>query len=112
MSVTVELRVVEEVFELGRVLQSAEPLDIELETMVPLRERPVPLFLVHDGVGEAFETSVTRHPSVDGIDEIERHDGGVLYALEWDVSRDSFFESIREAGGQLLAGRRTRSTAR
>jgi len=103
MSVIAELRVAEEEFELGRILQSADPLDIELETMVPLRERPVPFFLVHDDVSESFETRVARHPSVDEVREIERHNGEVLFALRWDVSQDHFFDAISEVGAQLIA---------
>ncbi len=105
MSVIAELRVAEEEFELGRILQSADHLDIELERMVPLRERPVPFFLVHDDVSEAFEARVARHPSVTEVREIERHDGEMLFALEWDVSRDHFFDAISEVGAQLIVAR-------
>ena len=69
MSVIAELRIDEDEFELGRILQSADSLDIELETMVPLRERPVPFFLVHDDVSESFESRVARHPSVEKVRE-------------------------------------------
>ena len=110
MSVIAELRIDEDEFELGRILQSADSLDIELETMVPLRERPVPFFLVHDDVSESFESRVARHPSVEAIREIERHNGEVLYALRWDVSRDHFFEAVGEVGAQLIAGRGAGST--
>jgi predicted DNA binding protein len=105
MSVIAELRVPGEEFELGRILESAEPLDIELETMVPLRQRPVPFFLVHDEVSETFEARIARHPSVEGVQEVERHDGEVLYALEWDYSRDHLFGAMESVGAQLVAGR-------
>jgi predicted DNA binding protein len=110
MSVIAELRVGATEFELGRILQSADPLDIELETMVPLRERPVPFFLVHDDVSEAFEARVARHPSVVEVREIERRDDEVLFALTWEVSQDDFFEAIDEVGAQLIAARSAEST--
>jgi hypothetical protein len=110
MSVIAELRVAEEEFELGRILQSTDSLDVELETMVPLRERPVPFFLVHDDVSETFETRVARDSSVHEVREVERHDGEVLYALKWDASRDHLVEAISEVEAQLVSGRSAGST--
>jgi len=69
-SVIVELRVAAEGFELGRILNSARDLDIELETMVPLGRQPVPFFVVHDEVSGAFESRIGGHPSVESIDAV------------------------------------------
>jgi predicted DNA binding protein len=105
MTVIAELRVAGNQFELGRILGSMDGLDIELETMVPLRQRPVPFVLVHNDVSDTFEAQVRSHPSVERITEVERHDGEVLYALDWAVSQDHLFGAMEAVGAQLLTGR-------
>jgi predicted DNA binding protein len=105
MTVIAELRVAGSEFELGRILGSMAGLDIELETMVPLRQRPLPFFRVHNEVSDTFEAQVGAHPSVERITEIERHNGEVLYALDWVASRDRLFDAMDEVGAQLLSGR-------
>jgi len=107
VSVVAELRVAAGEFELGRILNSARDLDIELETMVPLGRQPVPFFVVHDEVSGAFESRIGGHPSVESITEVERHDGEVMYALDWDASRDRLFEAIDAVGARLDTARTT-----
>jgi predicted DNA binding protein len=104
MTVIAELRVPGRDFELGRILGSTQELDIELETMVPLRQRPVPFFRVHSEVRDTFEGQVRSHPAVERITEVERHDGEVLYALGWATSQDHLFRAMEEVGAQLLTG--------
>jgi len=78
--------------------------------MVPLGERAIPFFSVGDTVRESFENNVQTHPSVSRIIEVTRHDGERLYSLEWDISRDIFFQGVVELNGQLLSGTGTAST--
>lgn len=107
MSVVAELRVGGEEFELGRILGSIDGPEMELETMVPLGEQPVPLLVV-DGEGSgAFESRVGGHPSVERLAEVERRDGEVLYALDWDASRDRLLGAMAAVEAQLLTGRAT-----
>lgn len=110
MSVIVELRVAASEFELGRILGPADSLGIELETVVPLHPQPVPSVIVRGDGRETVENRIARHPSVEAIDEVERHDGEVIYRLDWDASRDGLVESLSEVGAQLLSGRSDRST--
>jgi predicted DNA binding protein len=105
MTVIAELRVAGNQFELGRILGSMDGLDIELETMVPLRQRPVPFVLVHNDVSDTFEAQVRSHPSVERITEVERHNGEVLYALDWAASQDHLFGAMEAVGAQLITGR-------
>jgi predicted DNA binding protein len=104
MAVIAHLRIPAESFELGRILQLESGTTIELETMVPLGEKAVPFFSVSEEVRETFEKSVRNHPSVDNIVEVSRHDNERLYSLNWNVSRDVFFQGIAEGQGQLLSG--------
>ena len=100
-----ELRVEGEEFELGRILGPVDDANIELETMVPLGEQPVPFFVVSDEASGGFESRVGNHPSVERLTEIERHDGQVLYALDWDASRDHLLGAMVVAEAQLVTGR-------
>jgi hypothetical protein len=103
MAVIVHLRIPANSFELGRILELEVGGRIELENMVPLGEKAVPFFSVGDAVRESFEKSVSKHPSVDSIVEVTRHNGERLYSLDWDVSRDIFFQGIIELKGQLVS---------
>jgi predicted DNA binding protein len=110
MAVIAHLRIPASSFELGRILELEVGGTIELENMVPLGEQAVPFFSVSDAVRESFEKNVANHPSVDRITEVTRHNGERLYSLEWNVSRDVFFQGIVELDGQLLSATGTAET--
>lgn len=103
MSVIAELSLPADGFELGRILTVEGPTSIALETVVPMGERPVPFFRIHDGVRADFEAAIRGHPSVNRLQEVDSHDGEALYALDWSVSADSFVETILATGGTFLA---------
>lgn len=102
MSVIAHLRIPASSFELGRILEMDRGTSIELENLVPLGEKAVPFFSVYDSSRDNFEDNVREHPSVEDITEVSRHDGETLYALDWEVSRDVFFQGLIEARAQLL----------
>lgn len=104
MSVIAHLRIPADSFELGRVLAMESGANVELETMVPIGEKAVPFFSVEDGAREPFESSVRDHPSVDRLNEVSHHDDTTLYALDWAVTRDVFFQGVLEHGAQVLTG--------
>lgn len=101
MAVIVDLALPSQQFELGRILGMEGDTSVVLETMVPLGKRTVPFFRVHEG-RTSFEESVQGHPAVNDIEVISTHDGEVLYALDWDVSEDTFFEGLIERAANLL----------
>jgi hypothetical protein len=105
MSVIAEMKVSADEFELGRILQLESGELIELETMVPLGQKAVPFFLVHDYIHDAFEEQVRKHPSVDQVTEIDRHNGERLYKLHWDTTNDHFFNAMSKAEAQLLSAK-------
>lgn len=104
MAVIVDLGLPSQQFELGRILGMAGETSVILETMVPLGERTVPFFRVH-GEAHEFEDSVGSHAAVNDVTAISTHNGDVLYALDWDISDDSFFEGLIEANANLLEAR-------
>ncbi|MFP8888366.1 helix-turn-helix domain-containing protein [Natrialbaceae archaeon A-CW2] len=110
MAVIVHLRIPADSFELGRILELEASGTIELENMVPLGEKAVPFFSVTDDVRESFEENVEAHPSVERIVEVTHHNNERLYSLDWNVSRDVFFQGILELQGQLLSATGTPST--
>lgn len=104
MNVIVDLTLPSPQFELGRILEMEGDTSVVLETMVPLGERTVPFFRVQ-GVDNGFEESVSGHAAVNDIHVVNTHDGEILYALDWDVSDDTFFEGLVEAEANLLEAR-------
>lgn len=110
MSVIVHLRIPASSFELGRILGMESGTSITLEDMVPLGEKAVPFFTVHDSSRDAFEKNVSNHPSVESIRKVSKHDGETLYALDWAVSRDLFFQGILEEEAQVLSATGTVDT--
>ncbi len=97
-------------FELGRILELEGAERLELEKMVPLGEKPVPFFLVHEHIRDTFEELVRNHPSVDRVQEIDRHDEERLYSLQWDTSSDHFFNAMKTAGAQLIGAKGSATT--
>lgn len=104
MSVIVDLTIPPDSFELGRILELEGEASVVLENLIPLGEKAVPFFTVHEPARKDFEANVREHPSVESITEVSTHDDQVLYALDWTVSRDLFFQAIFEHNGNLLSG--------
>ena len=104
MAVIVDLALPSQQFELGRILGMKGDTSVVLETMVPLGERTVPFFRVH-GEENGFEKSVRGHSAVTDITVVSTHNGEVLYALDWDISDDTFFDGLIEADANLLEAR-------
>lgn len=104
MAVIVDVALPSQQFELGRILRVEGDTSVVLETMVPLGERTVPFFRVH-GERTKFEKSVQSHSTVNEVEVINAHDGEVLYALDWDISSDTFFDTLIDTGANLLEAR-------
>lgn len=105
MSVIANLRIPASSFELGRILEVQGGTTIELESMVPLGEKAVPFVSVYDASQDWFEQNVRDHSSVESITSVNSHDGQTLYALDWAVSRDVFFQGLLDAGAQVLSAK-------
>lgn len=110
MSVIAHLRIPADSFELGRILDLESGATIELENLIPLGETAVPFFSVEKASRDGFQERVGNHPSVENIRVVNEHDDQTLYALNWDVSQDLFFQGILETGANLLSGKGTAAT--
>lgn len=101
MAVIADVVLTKRAFELGRILSSGAEKSVELETVVPLGEQPVPFFRVFDE-SALFEPKVRDHPAVTDIHPVSTEDEGTLYALDWDVSTDTFFMGLMETDATIL----------
>lgn len=103
MSVIADLSVPPTDFELGRILAMEEPVSVVLETMVPMGERTVPFFWVHEHEHEAFERAVRDHSAVENLRQVEVHEDRVLYAFRWVTEADVLFRTFSDTEAQLLS---------
>ncbi|WP_225917751.1 helix-turn-helix domain-containing protein [Halobaculum rubrum] len=110
MAVIVELTIPADVFELGQILQVEGSTEITVETMVPLGGRPIPFVRIHNGTRDEFEGAVREHPSVNKIQLINSHEGELLYALDWELSKDSLLQTVLDLRGVLLNATGTAET--
>lgn len=102
MAVILDLSLPADQFELGRLLQMDAEASVSLETLVPLGEESVPFFRFQNGSPEVFESSVRKNDAVRDIHVVSTHNGETLFALEWEVSRDTFFAGLNETSGHIL----------
>lgn len=101
MNIITDMTIPSQEFELGRILSVEGESSIVLETMVPMGERTVPFFRVH-GEDDGFERSVRNNAVVQDIHVVSKHDDETLYALDWDISENTFFEGLIEENANLL----------
>lgn len=104
MSVLVELEVDAADFELGRVFATLHSAaTIELESLVPLSGKAMPIVWVTDDEHEALADYIGTHPTVQTVKRIESLSERSLYALEWTVDYDHLFRYCREENMDILA---------
>lgn len=106
MSVIVEFSIPGEEFILGRALQEAPGLSVELEKMIPTGNTAIPYFWVVGENRELFDAVLEHDPELSEFEVIDELDGRRLYRAEWDPSADTFIQTIvdhdailQEAGG-------------
>ena len=103
MSVIAHLRIPADSFELGRIVPLEGKTNIALNAMVPLGEEAVPLFTVYNDGGGSFKDRVSDHPSVKSIKTVSSHEDETVFALNWNIERDIFFQGMLEVGAHLLS---------
>lgn len=102
MSVIAEIQVPGNDFALGRTLETVSGIAIELESMVPMGEKPVPFFWVHNDNREEFEANLSGQEAIQDVTQIDALDGKTLYALDWFPERDELFQALQEQNAQIL----------
>lgn len=109
MSVIVDLSLPAPDFRLGRILKMEGETRAELESVVPLGPKSVPFVRVFEG-RESFESTVSREPAVEEIRVVSEHDEEILYALDWDIGGDEFFEGVLKHDGTITDATGSEST--
>ncbi|MBS3759913.1 helix-turn-helix domain-containing protein [Halodesulfurarchaeum sp.] len=109
MAVIAELALPHQQFELGRILASGPTTFIALETIVPLGQRSVPFFRVYDE-RDSFERTVGGHDAVNEIQVVTETATETLYALDWEVSGDTFFAGLMDAEASVLGAQQVEGT--
>lgn len=110
MSVIVDLSLPPSEFELGRILDLEGGTSVTLETMVPLGTRAVPFFRLGGDARTSFEEQVRTHPAVYDIHVVNTSGDETLYALDWQITRDSFFQGVLSQDGHVLEASGTAQT--
>lgn len=106
MTVIVEFSIPGEDFILGRALQEAPGLSVELEKMIPTGNTAIPYFWAVGEDKEPFDAVLERESELSEFEVIDELDGRWLYRAEWDPSADTFIQTmvkhdaiLQEAGG-------------
>lgn len=94
MSVIAEFSVSASDFTLGRALQTAPELTVEIDTMVPVDSGAVPYFWVVGEERGAFDAVLEREPALDGFTVVDELDGRTLYRVAWDHSADTIVQMM------------------
>jgi predicted DNA binding protein len=95
---------------LGRALETAEEMEIDIKTCVPIGEEYIPFLWAEGSDFEAFEAQVKTDPSVDDFVLVEQLDGRALYRIEWRASAHGVIDGIRDAKAELMQARRRETT--
>ncbi|MFC7155046.1 bacterio-opsin activator domain-containing protein [Halomarina halobia] len=96
MTVVAQVAIAANAFDLGEVLSTGPPVDIELTQFVPIDARPAPFIWVETPDVAAFETVVRRDPRVGSLTRHDTRAGKTLYHIEWDAEINGLLGVIEE----------------
>lgn len=104
MSVIAEISVPADEFQLGRIVDLSHPETVELESLVPAGDRPVPYLRVYDADLDSFEEAVVSRPTVESVDLVDAYDDRALYTVEWSADGDDgVFQVVRNVDASVLS---------
>ncbi|WP_247003804.1 helix-turn-helix domain-containing protein [Halosolutus gelatinilyticus] len=88
--------------EFGMALHIEDESTVELETLVPSGERPIPFFWIYAETPDRVVESLRDHGAVETVEIVDRLDDATLVAIEWQPDSDTVFHDIEAYGGQIL----------
>ena len=103
MSVTTEIQVPVEDFELGRAVRIPEKGTVELEAIVVVGDNTGLCFRVY-GIDRCEFEALNDRPPVEVPAAVDVFDDQALYTLEWSPERDRLFRIVCEQRAQTLRG--------
>ncbi|XVH32088.1 helix-turn-helix domain-containing protein [Haloferacaceae archaeon DSL9] len=105
MSVVVEFTVPTTACALGRSIQTAPELTIELDRVVPTGDTVMPFFWVWGPVTSPFETAARSEPAIDQLTAVDRIETGTLFAAQWNRDAAGTLRGIVQSDGTILHAR-------
>lgn len=102
MAIVVEFTLPSDSFPFGRATSGDETVRVQLERVIPLRERRIPFLWVTGEEFEDFERHLRRSDIVKSVDTLTRVGDSVLYATEWYEAEETFLNGLAETGGTIM----------
>jgi predicted DNA binding protein len=104
MTLIADITVPAEAFQLGRALQGLADVEIELERVVPLRERVVPLFWAA-GDADAVEAALTDSACTAAVNRLVATGDRTLFEVRWGEAGEGVVDALVEADASVLEAR-------
>jgi len=103
MSVIATFVVTAESFPLGSCIETQPSAEIEIERIVPMREKTFPFVFVWDHTDfDEFERTARSVPEIERIEQLETFTDGRLYKLTWEDSVSPLVTEIIDNEGTIL----------
>lgn len=94
MSVIAEFTVPSSDFRLGRTLEPLPDIKLELETLVPSKDRIIPYFWAEDGDFQAFESVLMGDRMVLDLKMMDEIDKRRLYRVDWHTDINGLVQGL------------------
>ena len=106
MSIIATFTVSAESFPLGSCIENQPTAEIEIERIVPLRQKTIPFIFVWDHTDfEQFERAAASIPEIEWISQLETFTDGRLYKISWTDGVSPLIEEIVDSEGAILSAR-------
>ncbi|WP_458206670.1 helix-turn-helix domain-containing protein [Haladaptatus sp. NG-SE-30] len=107
VTIITDIRVPAGSFPLGRILRQYPEVEIELERIVPMENRILPLFWVGSESEEAVEETLRDDPLVEKVTKLTRTPDRILYSVNWNPEVNGLVQTIIDLGIKVLSAEGT-----
>lgn len=94
MSVIAEFSIPASQFVLGKALQEAPDLEVELEQMIPVGKKTIPYFWIVGENRDRVDAVLAEEPELTDYEVVDELDNRTLYRVEWNPEVDTFIQAI------------------
>lgn len=102
MSVVAEFTLPATDFELGRLLEVRQGIDVRLESMIPTGDSVMPYFWVSARDSEAVEAALERDELAESYEIVDTVNDEVLFRVEWSEDINGVVEALLDADAVVL----------
>ncbi len=96
MSVIAEFSVSASDFALGRALQAAPEITVDVDKMIPVGSDAIPYFWVIGEERDAFDAVLEDEPALDEFTVVDELDGRALCRVVWDPSSETIVHVLAD----------------